>query len=304
MSKKYVVTGGAGFIGSHLVHALVVSGCEVVVIDNLFAGRKNLVHPYAEFRALDICSSPGSLQSAFRGADGVFHLAAWPRVPASFEKPGLTAEVNVAGTANVLDAAHKAEVKRVVFASSSSVYGNQSVLPLVETMAPNPMSPYAVHKLAGEYLCRVMAQNHGPQAISLRFFNVYGSDMDLSGKYALAIGRFLKQRKAGEPLTIYGDGEQTRDFTHVADVVRACMLAMGSWRHFTGEVCNIGAGHPTSINRIAELIGGPVVHQRPRLSEPRHTHADTIMAEVLLDWEPVVAIENGIAELKRSFGIA
>lgn len=303
MAIKYIVTGGAGFIGSNLVEALVLSGCEVVVIDNLTAGKKEHIHPQASFRQLDICESPTALEHAFGGADGVFHLAALPRVPRSFECPVETMEVNLIGTQKVLEATRKAGVRRLVFASSSSVYGNQTELPLREVMTPEPLSPYAIQKLAGEHLCRIWSRVYQLQTVSLRFFNVYGPRLDPSGPYALVIGKFLRQRQAGERLTICGDGEQTRDFTHVSDVVRACMLAMSSEAVGAGESINIGAGNPVSVNRIAELIGGEVEYLPPRPGEPRHTKASTAYARSFLDWSPSVTIEQGIEALKEHLGL-
>lgn len=299
MAHRYIVTGGAGFIGSNLVHTLMAAGANVTVIDNLHGGKKENVPLQAKVHVMDIRDGARALSHVCTGADGIFHLAALPRVPYSIEQPELTAEVNELGTVRVLEAARLAGVPRVVFASSSSVYGNQGILPLIETMAPQPLSPYAAQKLASEYHCRVYATLHGVQTVSLRFFNVYGPNMNPNGTYALAIGRFLSQRRCGKPLTIYGDGTQTRDFTHVIDVTRACLLAMSSPHVGTGEAINIGAGNPVSINQIAHLIGGPVVHEASRPGEPRHTHASIAYARAFLDWEPVVQIGDGIADLKK-----
>lgn len=302
MAKRYVVTGGAGFIGSNLVDALVLSGAEVVVVDDLSAGKREHVHPSAELRVLDIRDGSGALATTFTGADGVFHLAAIPRVQVSIAHPVLTSEVNIIGTINVLEAARNAGVERLVFASSSSVYGDQDRLPLDEDMTPNPLSPYAIQKLAGEHFCRVWAETHGVNTVALRFFNVYGPRLNPEGAYALVIGKFLRQRQHGKLLTICGDGEQTRDFTHVSDVVAACIRAMTDL-NTKGIAINIGAGNPVSVNRIAELIGGPVIHINPRPGEPRRTCADITRAEVVLGWKPKTTIEAGITDLKEHIGL-
>jgi UDP-glucose 4-epimerase len=300
--KKVVVVGGAGFIGAHLVNALVQDGTyEVHVVDNLAGGKKERVNAKAKLHVLDIRNLE-SIRPIFAGATYVFHLAALPRVQYSIEHPVETQEVNVGGTLNVLIASKEAGVKRVVYSASSSAYGDQDKMPLTEDMTPRPMSPYGLQKYIGEHLCRVWSLVYGLPTVSLRYFNVYGSGANAEGAYALVIAKFLKQRVAGEPMTITGDGKQTRDFTHVRDIVRANMLAALSDTVGNGEVINIGVGKNESVMRVAELIGGPSTHIPARL-EPHDTLADNSFAKKLLGWEPSVTLEEGIGELKEEFHI-
>jgi nucleoside-diphosphate-sugar epimerase len=301
MKKKYVVTGGAGFIGSNLVEALVAQGDEVHVIDNLSGGKKENVHDGAVFHELDVCDYD-AIAPIITGTDTVFHFAALPRVQYSIEHPRETNEANVAGTLAVLTASKDGGVHRVVYSASSSAYGDQETMPLTEDMPAHPLSPYGLQKYIGELYCRVFSEVYGLPTVSLRYFNVYGKNQDPDGAYALVIGKFLKQRKEGAPLTITGDGEQTRDFTHVRDVVRANLLASESPKVGKGEVINIGAGRNCSVNTLAQFIGGPSVHVESRL-EPKHTLAGTQRAKELLGWEPEVRLENGIQELLTEWGI-
>ncbi|TSC68092.1 MAG: NAD-dependent epimerase/dehydratase [Parcubacteria group bacterium Gr01-1014_72] len=296
--SKVVVTGGAGFIGSHLVDALVLKGFEVHAIDNLVAGKRENVNSKAVLHTADIRDLE-AIRSIIAGARYVFHLAALPRVQFSIKHPRETNEANVGGTLNVLIASAEAKVKRFVYGSSSSAYGGQTTLPLREGMTPHPKSPYGLQKLIGEEYCRVWSAVYDLPTVSLRYFNVYGPGQPSEGAYALVIAKFLKQRQEGKPLTITGDGKQTRDFTHVRDVVRANLLAAKSPKVGKGEVINIGAGRNVSVNRIAELIGGPTEYISERL-EPKDTLADNTLAKKLLGWEPTVAIEEGIAELMRA----
>ncbi len=309
---KVVVVGGAGFIGSHLVDALILRGHEVHMIDNLLGGRKENVNPKAVFHKADI-RELATIKPLIKGAQFVFHCAALPRVQYSIEHPALTNEVNVGGTLNVLIASQEGGVKRVIYSGSSSAYGDpassrlvggqaagKQFLPLKETLPVNPKSPYGLQKYVGELYCRVWSEVHGLETVSLRYFNVYGPRLNPDGAYALAIGKFLKQRKEGKPLTIWGDGTQTRDFTHVRDIVRANLLAAESTKVGKGEVINIGAGRNFSVNQLAKLIGGPVVHEPPRI-EPHDTLADNSLARKLLGWKPEVTFEKGIAELKRLY---
>ncbi len=298
---KVVVTGGAGFIGSHLVDALVIRNYEVVVVDNLAGGSASNVDPRARLVRADI-RDLSALDTEFRGAEIVFHLAALPRVQYSIQHPVLTHDVNVTGTRNVLEAARLAGVRRVVYSASSSAYGDQSQMPLHEEMAPNPQSPYGAQKYMGEVMCRVSSLVYGLETVCLRYFNVYGPRFNPDGAYALVIGRFIRQRLNGEPLTITGDGAQTRDFTHVRDVVQANLWAMHYPRASAGEVINIGAGRNVSVNALAAMMGGDVVHT-PARPEPRNTLAANQKAARLLGWTPTVSLEQGIAELKESFGL-
>lgn len=299
---KVVVTGGAGFIGSHLADALVERGFEVHVVDNVLKGREDRMNPRVSYHEVDIRDFE-KLAPFFSGARYVFHTAALPRVQPSIQDPRTTHEVNVNGTLNVLLAARDAGVKRIIYSASSSAYGNQDTLPLREDMEPRPVSPYGLQKYIGELECRLFSQIYGLETVSLRYFNVYGSRAPTDGPYSLVIGRFLEQKKKGEPLTIVPDGKQSRDFTHVRDVVRANLLAAESPHVGKGEVINIGGGRNRTILEIADLIGGPRVFIEPRL-EPRHTLADITRARELLSWEPQVRFEEGIAELKKEYGLA
>lgn len=298
---KIIVTGGAGFIGSNLVDALVDKGYETHVIDNLSGGKKENVNKKAELHVLDI-TDLSAIKPIFTDVDYVFHLAALPRVQFSIEHPAETNKANVEGTMNVLIASHEAGAKRVIYSASSSAYGDQEIMPLREDLPAHPKSPYGLHKYLGELYCKLWNEVYGLSTVSLRYFNVYGPRNNPEGAYALVIAKFLRQRVAGEPMTITGDGKQTRDFTNVNDVVRANLLAMESPKVGKGEVINIGAGHNQSINKIAELIGGPTTYIDPRF-EPRNTLADNSLAKELLDWEPRVSIEEGIAELKQLAGL-
>jgi len=299
--EKVIVTGGAGFIGSNLVDALVEKGYEAHIIDNLSGGKKENVNPQALLHVVDI-TDLAAIKPLFVGAKLVFHLAALPRVQFSIENPVEANKTNVEGTLNILVASHEAGVKRVIYSASSSAYGNQDKMPLTEDMPAHPISPYGLHKYLGELYCRLWSEVYGLPTVCLRYFNVYGRRNNPEGAYALVIAKFIRQRLAGEPMTITGDGEQTRDFTNVKDIVRANLLATESDMVGKGEVMNIGAGHNQTINRIAELIGGPVVHIEPRL-EPHDTLADSSLAKKLLGWEPQVTIEEGIDELKKISGL-
>lgn len=301
MAEKVIVTGGAGFIGSNLADALIEQGYEVHIIDNMTNGKKENINPKAIFHEVDIVDLE-VIKPIFKGASYVFHLAALPRVQYSIENPAETNKANVEGTQNVLIASHEGGVKRVVYSASSSAYGDQEKMPLTEDMPAHPKSPYGLHKYLGELYCRLWTEVYNLPTVSLRYFNVYGPRNNPEGAYALVIAKFIQQRQDEEPMTITGDGEQTRDFTHVRDIVKANLLAMRSEKVGKGEVMNIGAGHNVTINKIAELIGGPAKHIDPRF-EPRHTLADHSLAKKLLDWEPTVTIEEGIEELKKLAGI-
>lgn len=303
MESKVVVTGGAGFIGSHVVDALIERGHDVHVIDMFVGGkREDRLNPKATYHEIDIRDYDG-IAPIINGAQYVFHEAALPRVQFSIEYPQETFAVNVDGLVSVLRASHEGGVKRVIYAASSSAYGEQDTLPLSEDMTAQPKSPYGLQKYIGELSCRVWSEVYQLPTVSLRYFNVYGPRFDPNGAYALVIGKFITQRKEGKPMTITGDGTHTRDFTHIRDVVTANLLAMESPRVGSGEVINIGAGNNVSVNTIAELIGGPTEHVPERL-EPAHTRADNRKARELLGWAPTISIEAGIAELKVGAGLS
>ena len=293
-----LVTGGAGFIGSHLVDALLAAGMRVRVIDNFETGRREFVNASAELINADIRDA-ASMGGAFEGVDTVFHVAALPRIPLSIAKPVETHMTNVVGTLNVLIAARDSKVRRVVYSGSSSVYGNQKSLPLIETMTPHPMNPYALQKFVGEEYARMFHRMFALQTVVLRYFGVYGSRLAEEGAYMLAIAAFLRARREGRAIEIHGDGEQTRDFTHVSDVVRANILAIDC-ALADGSAINIGRGENVSVNRIAEMIGGPTVRQPGRVGDMRDTLADRTQAERILGWQPKVSIEEGIADLLKS----
>lgn len=299
---RILVTGGAGFIGSHLVDALIDRGNNVIVIDNLSIGKEENINPKAEFHKLDI-RNLDEIKPLFNGVDYVFHLAAKPRVPYSIEYPYDAHMNNALGTLSVLIASKDAKVRKFIYSSSSSVHGDQEKLPLKEDMIPKPKSPYALQKWVGEEYCRLFYELYGLPTVSLRYFNVYGSRISFEGAYTLVIGVFIKQKMKGKPLTIEGDGEQSRDFTHIRDVVRANILAAESDKVGKGEVINIGAGKNHSINKIASLFGGKTINLPSRTGDVRHTLADNTKAKNLLGWKPEISIEEGMKELKQIFGL-
>ncbi len=296
--RSVIVTGGAGFIGSHLVDALVATGARVRVIENFATASRAYLNRGAELIEADIRDG-AAIRPAFDTVDTVFHVAALPRIPLSIAKPVETHMTNVVGTLNVLMAARDARVRRVVFSSSSSVYGAQPALPLVETMTPHPASPYALQKFVGEQYTAIFHRLYDMQTLSLRYFAVYGPRMAQAGAYMLAIAAFLRARRGGWPLEIHGDGEQTRDFTHVSDVVRANLLAADS-EVSDGRPINVGCGRNVSVNRIAALFGGPTLRRDPRQGDMRDTLADNREAARILGWHPKVSVEDGIAELVKS----
>ena len=297
---KYIVTGGAGFIGSNLVDALLKNGHKVIVIDNLYTGKKENLNKKAKFVKADIRDFK-KIKLLFKGVDGVFHLAAIPRVIISVEDPLLTSEVNILGTLNVFKAAIDNKVPRVVFASSSSIYGAQDKLPLQEDMKPNPLSPYGLQKLVGEQFAQLFSASSKTQIISLRYFNVYGPRIDFKSDYSLVIGKFLRLKAEGKPFTIFGDGEQTRGFCFVQDVIDANMRAMTSQKLSGGKVINIGQRDSHSINYLADLLDGKKKYFPPRAADPLHTQADTTKAKELLNWEPSVSFKDGVTLTKNWF---
>ena len=299
---KAAVVGGAGFIGSNLVDALVERGDDVIVVDNLSTGYRRNLNPTAPLYDVDIAVDSEGLISALDGREVVFLTAALARVPRSIEDPIGTHAVNVTGSLRVLKAAVDAGVRRVVYSSSSSVYGDQPTLPLTEDMPPAPLNPYACQKYMGEIYARNFSRIYGLETVCLRYFNVYGPRQVTEGAYRLVISIFMDQRARGEPMTIHGDGEQTRDFTWVGDVVRANILAAESERVGEGEPINVGAGAEVSIKRVAELIGGAVVHVPPRGFDERFKRAGIDRARQLLGWEPRVQIEEGIRRIMEPVG--
>ncbi|MEY3784451.1 MAG: hypothetical protein RLZZ230_773 [Candidatus Parcubacteria bacterium] len=301
MKKTFLVTGGAGFIGTNLVEYLVSVGHKVIVVDSLIAGNKERLPKEVTFYQLDIRET-AKLTELCTEVDVVVHLAALPQVQFSIDNPIQAHDVNVNGTLSVLEAVRAAGVKRIVFAASSAVYGDQEILPLSTNLPPQPKSPYALHKYIGEEMLRLWSELYGLETVSLRFFNAYGPHLDPDGPYALVIGRFLKLALAGEPLTITGDGEQTRDFIHVSDIVKAIVKAATATAVGRGEVFNVGAGQQTSINQLAQMISVNIKHIAPRI-EPKYSMADIATTKELLDWEPTVTLKEGIIELKKMFNL-
>ena len=289
--KKFLVTGGAGFIGSHIVDRLVDEGNEVIIVDNLTGGTN--INPKAELVNLDISERKSRLTlcEKMEGVDTVFHCAALARVPPSIEDPQKYHKNNIDGTFNVLMSAKESKVRRVVYSASSSAYGDQEQSPQVESMPTAPISPYGLQKLVGEQYCFVFSKCYGLETVNLRYFNIYGERQVVGGAYSTVIGIFLKQTQDRAKLTITNDGEQRRDFTYVGDVVEANILASQSPKVGNGEVINIGRGNNYSVNEIAEIIGGETENIGERF-EPRQTLADRSLAEDLLGWVPKTDVKD------------
>ena len=301
---KYVVVGGAGFIGSNIVDKLVEQNHEVVVIDNLSTGKRENINPKVQLEYMDI-SDPKqdkNMTEVMKGADSVFLLAAKARVQPSIENPVEYETNNTIGTLNVLKCASDAGVRRVVYSASSSAYGNTEKLPSKETDPINPMSPYGAQKYYGEVMCKMFSEVYGLETVSLRYFNIYGERQNVGGAYAMVIGIFVDQLLNGKPMTIRGNGEQRRDFTYVGDVVNANILASQSEKVGKGEVINIGNGDNRSINEIADMIGDNKVNVAPVI-EPPETLADNSLAEELLGWKPKGNIDTWIPKYKKEMGL-
>jgi UDP-glucose 4-epimerase len=296
---RTLVTGGAGFIGSHLTELLLALGHEVVVVDNLHSGRSfNLArvqnHPAFSFHHVDI-RDVHQLAPLFDAIEWVFHLAGLADIVPSIENPRAYFEVNVDGTFNVLECAKKASVKRLIYAASSSCYGIPEIYPTPESAPISPQYPYALTKYLGEELVMHWAKVYGLNAISLRLFNVYGSRSRTGGTYGAVFGVFLAQKLHGKPFTVVGDGHQTRDFTYVTDVARAFVRAAES--SVTAEVFNVGSSNHYSVNRLVELLGGPCVHIPKRPKEPDCTFANISKIHNRLGWKAEVPFETGVAKL-------
>ena len=303
---KCMVIGGAGFIGSNLVDRLVDDGYDVKIVDNLSTGKEENINPNAKFFNKDITDInkmwPYQVDEMFGDVDIVFHLAAKARVQPSIESPVEYNNVNVSGLLNVLDACVKYKVKRFVYSSSSSVYGNVENLPTTEEHKLSPMSPYALHKLVGEQYCKLYSEFYGLETVCLRYFNVYGERQILEGSYACVMGIFANQVLEGNPMTIRGDGEQRRDFTYVGDVVEANVKAGTKKIKFEGDVFNIGNGDNRSVNQLADMIGGDRVNVEAVL-EPRKTLADNGKARFMLDWKPTTKMEDWINGYREDIGL-
>ncbi|MCL5103749.1 MAG: SDR family oxidoreductase [Armatimonadetes bacterium] len=309
---RVLVTGGAGFIGSNIVEALVARGDEVVVLDNLSTGKiENLsqVRDRIEFIEGDI-RYLDTVREAVRGIDFITHQAALGSVPRSIADPRTSNDVNITGTLNVLIAAKDAGVKRVVFASSSSVYGDTVELPKHEGIKPNPRSPYALTKLAGEEYCRIFHQVYGLETVALRYFNVFGPRQDPNSQYAAVIPLFISAALRNESPTIHGDGTQSRDFTYVANVVHGNLLAFEADSKAVGRVCNLALGGQVILldlyNAIKKLTGSTAdpTFTPPRAGDVKHSCAAIELAQDLLGFAPVVSFEEGLEKAVRSYSAA
>lgn len=304
---EYLVTGGAGFIGSHITEELIKRGDEVIVLDNMYSGRQEniAVNPKAVFINGSIQDKEilNSICTKYN-IEGIFHLAAVASVQKSIENPALVHDVNVTGTLNVLEVARKHGVRKVVLSASAAAYGDNPVFPKREDMLPEPLSPYAVSKIASEMYCKTYAELYDMQTISLRYFNVFGPRQDPNGEYAAVIPKFTEKICAGESPTVFGDGEQTRDFVYVKDVARANILAMDS------DICglfNIGTGVQTSLNNLAKMImdaaeiSVEMKYEPAREGDVRYSVADISKAKSELGYKPKWELTDGIKETVEYF---
>lgn len=307
-NKKIVVTGGAGFIGSNLARHLSNENNHVVVIDNLSTGHLEHIQDLIESDKIEFVQASiidlNILQDTFKGFDYIFHEAALPSVPRSIKEPLITNQVNINGTLNVLIAAKDAGVKKVIYASSSSVYGDTPTLPKTEKMIPHPLSPYAVSKLAGEYYCSVFTEVFHLPTVALRYFNVYGPRQDPSSEYAAVIPRFIMNVLNDNPPIVYGDGNQTRDFTFIDDVIHANILAAES--DATG-VFNAAGGKCISINELAKTVMAicnrelEIVYEEIRPGDIKHSLSDISKAKEEFGYYPRFDIKNGLKETVQWF---
>lgn len=298
--ERVVLTGGAGFIGSHLAEALVRRGYRTIIIDDLSTGKpENIYHLKKEIEFIrgSITDLP-LLKKTFKGIDYIFHMAAIASVPKSVNNPLASHDVNNTGTMNILQAAVQNGVKKMIFMSSAAVYGDIPTLPLKEDVPPRPKSPYAVDKLSAEYYCEVFRTVYNFSSVCLRCFNIYGPRQDPNSEYAAVIPKFIQLAMAGKPLVIFGSGEQTRDFAYVKDVVEANLLALKS---SAAGIYNISGGEKVSINDLADLIikltgnKSKKVHDKPRPGDILHSLADITKAGTF-GWKPVYSLEKGLTE--------
>tara|TARA_R100000008_G_C3582005_1_gene169204 strand:+ start:915 stop:1829 length:915 start_codon:yes stop_codon:yes gene_type:complete len=298
MKKKCLVTGGAGFIGGHLVDLLLTKGHDVIVVDDESSIANASFHwrPEAQNHKVDICDYK-ALEPLFEGVDWVFHLAARSRIQLCVQDPTDAVKNNSLGTCNILQAARRNRCQRVMFAGTSSCYGLKNEIPLREDMPNDCLNPYSVSKANCEELCKMYTDLFGLETVLFRFFNVYGDRQPLAGDYAPVVGLFFRQKAAGEDMTVVGDGLQTRDYTHVLDIVDALLLAAESSNpDIIGELFNLGTGRNHSVMDLVELTGGSYIHIPARPGEARETLADNNKAKKLLGWNPSRVLEDWVVE--------
>jgi len=308
MRPLYLVTGGAGFIGSHIVEELVTKGEQVRVIDNLSTGRReNLEHLMGAIAFIEgDLRDPETAATAVKGVDVVMHEAALPSVPHSIKDPQGSTENNLTATLHLLLAARDAGVKRVIYASSSAVYGDSPTLPKREDLLPAPLSPYAASKLAGEYYCQVFHQVYGLETVCLRYFNVFGPRQDPLSEYAAVVPRFITRALSKKPLVVYGDGEQSRDFLFVANIVQANLLACEA-EGVAGEQFNVGCGEHISLNQLIEELQViftddlKVEYTAPRPGDVKHSLAGIEKAHNLMGYEATVPFDEGLCRTVEWF---
>lgn len=309
--KKVLVTGGAGFIGSTLVDKLIDKNIDVIIVDNLSSGKKNNINTKAMFYKGDLNHTTfegykhyntktksledTTLLHILKDVDTVFHLAATPQVQYSIENP--TDNNNLTSTINILNAAHKSGVKRVILSSSSAVYGNPKYTPIDENHPIQTLSPYALHKLVGEQYCKLYSLVYGLDTVCLRYFNAYGDRMPNEGAYRSVISVFMEQNKNKEPLNIVNDGNQRRDFVHVNDIVNANILCGGTKDNFNGEIYNVGTGQAYTVNEIADMFGGERKYGEKRI-EPKDSVAENAKINLDLDWQPQGNLKDWITSHK------
>ena len=304
--SEYLVTGGAGFIGSHVTEGLIKRGHDVRIIDNFLTGKRENIASFldkielieGDIRDIDTC------RQSLEGVDFVLHQAALPSVPRSIEDPILTSEINIQGTLNLLVASRDAEIKKFIFASSTSVYGDDPRLPKKEGMEGTPLSPYAVSKIAGEKYCQIFSQIYGLPTVCLRYFNVFGPRQDPFSQYAAVVPNFITKMLKGKSPTIFGDGEQSRDFTYISNVVEANFLAAVD-EGVSGEFFNLACGERITVNSLAKKINEIIkkeitpIHDEPRPGDIRHSLADISKAREMLKYEPLVSLDEGVEKTIR-----
>ena len=301
MSNRYLVTGGAGFIGSHLVRRLVTEGAEVRVVDNFSTGHASRLEDFRgsiEFIMGDLADER-VCDDAVKGIDYVLHQAAIPSVQRSVRDPVATNRANVTATLNLLESSRRAKIRRLVYAASSSAYGDTEVLPKTETMPPNPLSPYALQKFVGERYCRLYNDLYGLETVILRYFNVFGPNQDPHSEYSAVIPKFISALLASQPISVYGDGEQSRDFTYVENAVEANLLAMQA-DNAPGRVFNIGCGERISLKTLIKFlerlmgVNAMINFIDPKPGDVRHSLADITLVHRILGYSPKVMVEEGL----------